>query len=249
MSASSVEMWAPWPVVARPVCDLLCGHGEQDGGRDPAAVGQQIGAQQHQHRVLDGVVVALAGGARVARAVHGRDGPGQGVQDGKQRLGADRGQLAFHVTGAVGALPDGEVAAAGPVVFAGVGAVGVEGVADPVCDLGQQPRVELPGLLDQEVLHRVFVLGLYRRRQCVDGAGDDLGVPGADRPGRLRRRHYLEQWRQCLSGQAAARTKISRGTYPARSLDRADPQQLPQQRCGVLAGVLTGQAAGPGLGD
>jgi hypothetical protein len=80
-----------------------------------------------------------------------------------------------------------------------VPAVRVQAVRQPAGQLGQLHRVEHPG------------------------------VPLADLPGGLRRRHHRVDRRQCVAGQRAARAGRLRGADPAGRLARIQAQQPTQQ--------------------
>jgi len=118
-----------------------------------------------------------------------------------------------------------------------------------MCDLGQHFRVEVLGLLDQERLDGLVVFGLDRRGQGIDGVGDDPGVRCRDAPGCLRGCDPAEDRRQDFTGQATPRPHIGCRVHPVGRLAGTDPQQLAQQRRGVLAAVFTGSAPGVDLGD
>jgi hypothetical protein len=130
------------------------------------------------------------------------------------------------------------------VAFLGEGAVGVQGVGDAPGDLLEQGRVQFAGLLHQELLDPLLVLGLDCRRQRVDRGRDDPGMRRGDRPDGLGGRDLREHRRQYLPGQPPPRTQIRRGPHPARRLGRADPHQLRQQRRSAATGALMRQAAG-----
>jgi len=156
--------------------ELVGGEGEQDGGADAAAGGELVGADQRQQSVAESVVAALGGGAPVGLPVFGGGGSGEGVQDGEQCFGADGVQFAGDLSRSVGALLDGEVAAAVAVVFGGQGAVGVQGVEQAPRDHPQGARVVLSGLLDEEGFDGGVVLDGDRGREFVDGLDEHLGV-------------------------------------------------------------------------
>jgi hypothetical protein len=135
------------------------------------------------------------------------------------------------------------------VAFLGEGAVGVQGVGDAPGDLLEQGRVQFAGLLHQELLDPLLVLGLDCRRQRVDRGRDDPGMRRGDRPDGLGGRDLREHRRQYLPGQPPPRTQIRRGPHPARRLGRADPHQLRQQRRGAATRALMGQTPCVDLGD
>jgi len=152
--------------------ELVGAEREQDGGGDAATSRQLVAAQQSQQPVAQRVVAPLPSAAPVRFAVFGGGGSGEGVQDGEQRLGADRVQLSADLSRSVGALPDAQVTAAVPVTFGAERAVGVEGVEQSSGDHPQRPRTVLAGLRDEERLDGGVVLGGDGGRELVDRLGD-----------------------------------------------------------------------------
>ena len=131
---------------------LVQGHGDDDGGGGAAGVGQVPGLQEPVRGVVEGVVGALAGAAGVALPV----AAGWGVARESRMVS----HAAVHAAvrsprsraGAVGAVVQGDVAAAVPVVVIGEGAVGVEVVTDTAGQPGTC-RGRVAGVGDQDGFH------------------------------------------------------------------------------------------------
>ncbi len=99
LNACSTGMRAPCPVVDESGLglDLLLGHGQDDGGRDPVAGRELFGAEGGEHPVLQGIMPPLPGRAGIKRAVLGRGRFADRVQYRQHRLGTDRGQLTRYL--------------------------------------------------------------------------------------------------------------------------------------------------------
>jgi hypothetical protein len=229
MSASPARCraWAmlrvpPWAVVASPVrvLQLVQGHGDDDGGRGAAGVGEVPAAQEPVRGVVEGVVAALLRATRITNtaaatsggvsagvsagvAVGGGGGVGCGeaVEQGLPFPGAAGGELTAEPGGPVRALGQGHLAAVVSFGFPGEGAVGVEVVADAAGQPGDDGRFEVVGVTDQGRLHRLGVLGLDRVREPVDGVGDEFRVRHRDHPGGLGGTDRREQRRQGFPAQ------------------------------------------------
>ncbi len=151
--------------------------------------------------VGEGVVDALAGGARVGGAVGGGAGLGEAVEDRLPLRAAFGGEVAGEVVGAVAVAGQPTVAAALVVGVVGEGAVGVVVVVDAGGGDREPGRVEGVGVVDQGGLDGPVMLGLDRGGEVVDRVDDHPGVVDRDRP---------------AACAAAVASKIGGSTSPVR---------------------------------
>jgi len=129
------------------------------------------------------------------------------------------------------------------VLLAGGRTVGIDGGQQAAGGRGQLPRVQMPGLVDQELLHRPGELEGQPGRDRGQRCPDHPGVLGRDRPGALRGRNLGEQRLQRCPGHVAARPQIPRRPQPRTRLRGRDPGQRGEQVRGAGAAVLPGDPA------
>jgi hypothetical protein len=130
-----------------------------------------------------GLGEALRGGAGVLDAVGGGVGRGErigGLPEGFDGLVA-QGALDRRQPGARIAHAEAQLHPVDRVgVVVGAGAVGVDDPFDLLGDLGQAVGVDLPGLVDEQLLAVVEHGGVQVAGPFADGLGDDGDLPGAE---------------------------------------------------------------------
>ena len=183
------------------------GDGDVDAGVGAGPVGDHLGADEELAGFLEGVVVALLGGAQVLRAA----AFAEGVDDGGEGGGAFGGQVAPDVPGLVEGGVEDQVPVAEPAPGRVVLRVGLLGPPRLVGGLGEELQVvEVgagPGGGDEDLV------GLGLELVVVDPAGPPRDLPrprDRDRPG----------WRSPRPAAGACSAGASGGRRPSRRCGR-----------------------------
>jgi hypothetical protein len=156
--------------------ELVEGHGDHQGGRDPGGAGQFPGSEESFGGVLERVVPALPGGAGVRAAAVVRASAGERFQDRFPQRVAGRGQMRADVAGAVGIAVQGDVAVSAVHPVRGQGAVRVQKPQDPARHLPQLRGVHARRVLGQQCLRGGLVFIADRGGQLPDQAPDHARV-------------------------------------------------------------------------
>jgi hypothetical protein len=112
----------------------------------------------------------------------------------------------------------------------GAGAVGVDDLFDLLGDPGQLAGVDLPALLDEQLLAGIEDLRIQIARPLGDGLGDHCDLPGAQLSGEQGVADLREPGRNVPAGQRLARQGHGGGADQVGRLPDPQQQDVPEQR-------------------